>query len=92
MTTPNPGHVSPAIGEYQLEILKTELAQEKRDHDETRRQLNSSNQMIEGFERTVKALAADIDRKDLLLLRLTKLIEESIKLFDQVKAIGSTEV
>jgi hypothetical protein len=61
MSTPEPGHTSPAVSEYRIQLLELELAQEKRDHDETRRQLSSANRKIEGFEKQSATLAARID-------------------------------
>lgn len=69
--------------------VRLELNQEKRDHEETRRQLASANQMIEGFERTVKALAAEIDRKTELLDSAVRVIDQAAALYEKLS--GKTE-
>jgi hypothetical protein len=84
MSTPEPGHVSPAVTEYRIQLLELELSQEKRDHDETRRQLSLANKSVGDFERLTARLSAHIDQQDVSFAKATKLLNDAVLLLDRV--------
>jgi len=60
----------PAIREYQIqqrfekqiEMLKLDLAQEKRDHRQTSFERDALARRVDGFERTIKVLSDHIEK------------------------------
>jgi hypothetical protein len=85
MSTPNPEHASPAIGEYRKQMVETELAQEKRDHENTRRQLAAAMTRIDGFERITKCLSEHVDKQNTLMADAALKISQALDLLDSAK-------